>query len=59
MSKEIELNSLKGKIQTDINFYHTENVRLQSDYDIGISRIQQLEQNLLMFFIIKRVSWNS
>lgn len=50
MSKEIELISLQNQIQTeqtDINFYQAENIRLQSDYDIGISRIQQLEQELV------------
>lgn len=50
MNKEIELNSLHQQLQTkqdNINFYHTENANLQSDYDLGISRTKQLERELI------------
>lgn len=49
MNKEIELKGLRDQLQTqqtNLNSYHTGNSRLQSDYDLGISRVQQLEREL-------------
>lgn len=50
MQNKIKLNSLHQQLQTqktNINSYYTKNVQLQSNYDAGISRIKQLERELI------------
>lgn len=50
MEKEKELEGLQSDLQsghTDLNHLQTENMSLQSDYDLGISRVKQLERELM------------
>lgn len=57
MKKDVKLISLQSQLRTqhtDLNNYNVENIRLQSSYDAGILRIQQLEQQLNDVLYYKR-----
>lgn len=45
-----ELSNLRGQVQmkqSDLNKYQAENARLEADYDLAFSRVQQLERELV------------
>ena len=49
MNRNVELSGLHNQMQTQqtsLHNFHAENIRLQSDYNAGMLRIQQLEQEL-------------
>lgn len=57
MKNETEIKSLQTQLQvqhTDLNSFHTESMKLQEDYDLGMMRIQQLEKELNDVLYYKR-----